>query len=224
MTEMVAKQLLDLLTNGELVPGDKLPPERELALQLKVGRTTVREALKLLTLSGLLEARRGDGTYVRQDFTSFILQQISWPVLLNTQQIEMVLEVRLPIEVQAASLAAERITEEELNKLIQSMKLLKTKNAELDPEADLEFHTLIAKASHNEVLLRLMNSLQSILHQYIELSAQNTTDHETTLEEHQRIVDAICAHDPIAAAAAMEEHISISRVLIMSAFNQKNNQ
>ena len=63
MTEQVANRLVKLLSNGDLKPGDKLPPERELAKRLNVGRTTVREALKLLTLSGLLEARRGDGTY-----------------------------------------------------------------------------------------------------------------------------------------------------------------
>ncbi|MBE3119350.1 MAG: FadR family transcriptional regulator [Candidatus Atribacteria bacterium] len=103
MTELVAKQLLSLLSEGHLIPGDKLLPERELAHQLHVGRTTVREALKVLTLSGLLEARRGDGTYVRQNFTNFILQQISWLLLLNTQQVDMVLEVRLAIG--AATLA-----------------------------------------------------------------------------------------------------------------------
>ncbi len=113
-TEMVANRLVRLLANGALKPGDKLPPERELAHQLHVGRTTVREALKLLTLSGLLAARRGDGTYVNHEFTNFISRQIEWPVLLSAQELDMIVEVREALELKAARLAAERATGEEI--------------------------------------------------------------------------------------------------------------
>jgi GntR family transcriptional repressor for pyruvate dehydrogenase complex len=223
MTELVAKQLLGLLTDGYLKPGDKLPPERELANQLKVGRTTVREALKLLTLSGLLEARRGDGTYVRKDFTNFVLQQITWPLHLSTQQVDMILEVRLPLEIQAAKLAAERSTPEELREIAQLIELPKSKsrNVTRETEIDLAFHEAIADASHNELLCHLMHSLQSILRQYIELAGKMTDDSETTVEEHRRIYEAIAAKDPKVAGKAMEEHISISKIMILKAFNPK---
>jgi len=223
MTELVANRLLDLLKSGALRPGDKLPPERELAGQLNVGRTTVREALKLLTLSGLLEAKRGDGTYVRQEFVSFLSQQIEWPVFLSAHQVDMVLEVRQPLEVQAARLAAERATPDELERIADFRQLLEIegRDIERETELDLEFHNAIAAASHNELLSRLMLSLQSILLQYIKLSNEMTDSHETTVAEHQAIHDAIAAKDSDAAEHAMIQHLAISKVLIVRAFNHE---
>jgi GntR family transcriptional repressor for pyruvate dehydrogenase complex len=86
---------------------------------------------------------------------------------------------------------------------------------------DLEFHNAIAAASHNELLSRLMLSLQSILHQYIELSNEMTDSHETTVAEHQAIYDAIAAKDSDAAEHAMIHHLAVSKVLIMGAFNHE---
>ena len=224
MTELVAKRLLGLLSSGALRPGDKLPPERELAAQLNVGRTTVREALKLLTLSGLLEARRGDGTYVRQEFVSFLLQQFDLPLLLSSHQVDMVLEVRQPLEVQAASMAAQRATPDELRKLARLARLLaevEGRDIARETELDLEFHNAIAAATHNEILSHLMLSLQSILRQYIQLSNKMTDRLETTVAEHQAIYDAIAAGDPDAARRAMIEHLRISRKLILKAFERE---
>jgi len=224
MTELVAKQLLGLLSGGHLSPGDKLPPERELASQLKVGRTTVREALKLLTLSGLLEARRGDGTYVSLDFTNFVIQQISWPLLLSTRQVDMILEVRLPLEIQAAKLASERATSEELKEIARFIDLPKPKprNITGETEVDLSFHEAIASASHNELLSNLMYSLQNILRQYIELANKMTDDSETTVNEHRRVYEAIAGQNAKAAGKAMEEHINLSKTMILKAFNPKS--
>ena len=109
VTEQVANRLVKLLSNGELKPGDKLPAERDLARQLNVGRTSVREALKLLTLSGLLEARRGDGTYVNTSFMGALTRHIEWPLLLNASELDRVVEVREALEVKAARLAAQRV-------------------------------------------------------------------------------------------------------------------
>jgi GntR family transcriptional regulator, transcriptional repressor for pyruvate dehydrogenase complex len=223
MTELVAKQLLGLLSDGRLAPGDKLPAERELATQLEVGRTTVREALKLLTLSGLLEARRGDGTYVRRDFTNFVLEQITRPLLLSTPQVDMVLEVRLPLEVQAAKLAAERATTEELAEIERLSDLPRSvpRNLREETVTDIALHQAIAAASHNELLVRLMGSMQSILQQYTELSNQMTENNETTVNEHQQISRAISMRDADAAERAMREHLNISHQLILKAFQQQ---
>jgi GntR family transcriptional repressor for pyruvate dehydrogenase complex len=117
--EAVAQKLIGLFNNAVLKPGDRLPPERELAARLGVGRTTVREALKLLTLSGLLEAKRGSGTYVRADYSSFVANQVAWPALLNAQDVEVIFEVRAGLEVQAASLAAERASDAEIARIAE---------------------------------------------------------------------------------------------------------
>jgi len=219
MTELVSQRLVALLSDGALRPGDKLPPERELAQQLGVGRTTVREALKLLTLSGLLEARRGDGTYVRQSFTSFLSQQIEWPVLLSVQEVDKIVEVREALEVKAARLAAERATSEEVERIGIFRDLLEIEGRDIERETDLdlEFHHAIAEASHNELLSRLMLSLQNILRQYIALSNQMTDRLETTVTEHQAIYDAIAASDVDGAERAMSEHLALSKAWILKA-------
>ena len=223
LTELVAQRLAALLSNGALRPGDKLPPERELAQQLGVGRTTVREALKLLTLGGLLEAKRGDGTYVRREFTNFLSQQIEWPVLLSVQEVDKIVEVREALEVKTARLAAERATPEELEKIGVFRQLLEIEGRDIERETDLdlEFHRAIADASHNELLSRLMLSLQNILRQYIALSNQMTDMLETTVAEHRAIYDAIAARDADAAEQAMAEHLAISKTWILKAISRK---
>jgi GntR family transcriptional repressor for pyruvate dehydrogenase complex len=224
MTELVAKQLLDSLSNGSLKPGDKLPAERDLATQFNVGRTTVREALKLLTLSGLLEAKRGAGTYVRQDFSSFLIQQVEWPLLLNAHQVDMVLEVRQPLETQAVVLAAERATQGELETIACFDKLLgiEGRDIELETELDLDFHNAIAEAAHNDLLSSLMSSLQGILRQYIKLANEMTDNLETTYQEHKAIYNAIANRDPVKAKQAMIQHLNISKELIMRAFHNNS--
>jgi len=221
VTELVSKRLLGLISTGVLKPGDRLPPERELAQRLGVGRTTVREALKLLTLSGLLEAKRGSGTYVRQEFSSFLSQQIEWPVLLSVDEVDMIVEVREGLEAKTARLAAERATPEEMERIavFQQLYQIQGRDIERETDLDLEFHQAIAAASHNGLLSRLMFSLQNILRQYIALSNEMTDRLDTTIVEHQRIYDAIAAKDPKAAEQAMMEHLAISRSWILKAIS-----
>ncbi len=219
VTEIVAQRLMRLLSEGVLRPGDKLPAERDLAQQLRVGRTTVREALKLLTLSGILEARRGDGTYVRQDFTAFLTQQIRWPVLLCRREVNMIVEVREGLEVKAAGLAAQRATPEDIERIavFRQLQQIEGRDIELETELDMQFHHAIAVAAHNELLLQIMLSLQGIIRQYIALSSEATDRLETTFAEHQAIYDAIVARDPAAAERAMMNHLTISRRGILDA-------
>ena len=221
MTELVAQRLVGLLSDGVLKPGDRLPAERDLAQKLNVSRTTVREALKLLTLSGLLEARRGDGTYVRQDFTNFLSQQIEWPILLSASEVDMIVEVREGLEARAARLAAERATPEDILRMgvYREMQEIDVRDVERATDLDLEFHNAIAHTSHNDLLFRLMSSLQNILRQYIALANQQADELETTVAEHQAIYEAIAARDPDAAERAMMDHLAISKTWILKAVN-----
>jgi GntR family transcriptional regulator, transcriptional repressor for pyruvate dehydrogenase complex len=224
MTELVSKRLIHLISSGALKGGDKIPPERDLAMQLNVGRTTLREALKLLTLSGVLEAKRGDGTYVRAEFIDLLSQQLAWPVLLGTRDLDMLLEVRLPLEVQSARLAAERCNEEDLKRIRGFEKLLEIRGRDIQKETDLdlEFHQAIADASRNKLLCQLMQSLHGILRQYIMLSNEATDRVETTVAEHQAVYDAIAARDSDTAEHAMKEHLRLSKMWITTAFSRES--
>jgi GntR family transcriptional repressor for pyruvate dehydrogenase complex len=220
MSELVAKRLIKLLSNGTLKAGDRIPPERDLAVRLRVGRTTLREALKLLTISGVLETKRGDGTYVCAEFGNLLSHQLAWPVLLNTHDVDMVLEVRSPLEVQAARLAAQRATPADLERIgiFRQLLTIEGRDTELETTLDLEFHDAIASTSRNKLLCDLMRSLHRILRQYIMLSNEMTARLQTTIAEHQKVYDAIAAHDPDAAESAMNEHLAWSKDWITSGF------
>jgi GntR family transcriptional repressor for pyruvate dehydrogenase complex len=176
-----------------------------------------------LTLCGLLKAKRGDGTYVRQEFTSFLSHQIEWPVLLSVHDVDMIVEVREGLEIKAARLAAERATPEEIEKIGIFRQLLEIEGRDIERETDLdlEFHHAIANASHSELLCRLMLSLQGILRRYVRLSNQMTDRLETTVAEHQGVYDAIAARDPDAAERAMMDHLASSKIWILDSIDQE---
>ncbi|HBY93812.1 MAG: FadR family transcriptional regulator [Ardenticatenaceae bacterium] len=217
-TEAVAQQLIQLLMTGALAQGDRLPSERELAQHLHVGRTTVREALKLLTLSGVLEARRGAGTYVRHKYWSFVAEQIKWPALLQRMDVEELLEVRGPMEIQAARLAAERATPEDLSRIeaaLDDLKALKERDVERETEIDMRFHRYIAEASRNSLLLIVMDALAAPLRMHIEQANRMTADTSSTIAEHRAVYEALRRHNPEAAAKAMSKHLDMSRFLAL---------
>lgn len=219
VTEIVAQRLMNLLSEGILRPGDKLPPERDLARQLRVGRTTVREVLKMLTLSGILEAKRGDGTYVRTDFRDFLTRQIHWPILLSNHEVNMIAEVREGLEVKAARLAALRATPEEIEDIavFRKMAHIEGRDIDLETDLDMQFHNAIAKAAHNELLSHLMLSLQGFFHQYITIASELTDRLETTISEHQAIYQAIVSRDSDAAERAMISHLLSSKEWMLHA-------
>ena len=219
VTEIVAQRLMRLLSEGVLRPGDKLPPERDLAKQLHVGRTTVREALKLLTLSGILEAKRGDGTYVRRDFGDFLTQNIRWPLLLSNREVNMIVEVREGLEVMAVRLAALRAKPEDMGEIavFREMIHIEGRNIELETDLDMQFHIAIAKAAHNELLLQLILSLNGMVRQYIALASEMTDRLESTITEHEAIYQAITSRDPDAAGRAIISHLLSSKEWILNA-------
>jgi GntR family transcriptional regulator, transcriptional repressor for pyruvate dehydrogenase complex len=226
VTEIVAQRLIRLLSEGILRPGDKLPAERDLALQLQVGRTTVREALKMLTMSGILEAKRGDGTYVRRDFGDFLARQIHLPLLLSNQEVNMIVEVREGLETKAARLAAIRASPEEIEEIsvYRKMAQIEGRDIEVETELDMQFHNAIAKAAHNELLSQLMLSLHEMLRKYIKMASEYTDRLETTINEHQSIYQAIVSHDADAAALAMISHLQSSKEWMLKAsFGDVNN-
>lgn len=223
-TEAVAQRLIGLISSGDLKSGDRLPVERDLATQLHVGRTTVREALKLLTLSGLLEVRRGRGTFVREDFSSFLANQMEWPVLLSARDVEHLFEVREAIEVHSAKLAAQKATPEEIERILifRKMTQLPTRDCDKETEIDLQFHQAIAIGAHNPLALRLILSVQNLLREYNTLSNELAQDLSSTVEEHEAIYKAIAARDSQGAAEAMACHLQIARAWTMRALKENS--
>lgn len=205
--ERIADRLLAALAVGVLQPGERLPSERELAEQLGVSRSTVREAVQFLGALGLVEIRHGSGTFVRSD-GDLPSEWLQWT---KRHQVEVheLLEVRRGLEAVAAELAAERSHDlEAIEAALADME------AAIDGpdvpglvEADLSFHTALAAASGNTALRHLTESLGRELLRERGAIWNEPGRPERSLREHRRIYEAVRAGDALAARTALVDHL-----------------
>ena len=205
----VVKQLTGLLTRGDLEPGSRLPPERQLSEALGVGRSAVREALAALEILGIVTVRPGSGTYLRESTSELLPTTLSWGLMLSAKRTAELIEVRGGLEIQAATLAADRISDEELARLRSYVEIMHDNLDAVDVfiEADARFHLQIATSSGNVVLRDLLQSVRSLLRLWVERALQNVQQATDAYEEHLAVLDALEARDPERAAAAMQAHM-----------------
>jgi GntR family transcriptional repressor for pyruvate dehydrogenase complex len=213
LTEAVVNQLKTLILDGRLKPGDKLSSERELCSELGVSRTAVREAKRALITMGLLEARPGEGTFVRSPLFADSVEVSNWEALLGEESVSQLIEARRILEMASAGLAAERLTPEEGQAIQQTVKDIQVAVETADDEAfmaaDLAFHTTIARATHNAVLVQMTQVIRAPLKNFIKAVVNNVEGYAmATLNRHQEIADAIVASDPNGARKAMDQHLT----------------
>lgn len=208
--EHIVEQIQGLIGEGKLRPGDQLPPERVLAEMFQVSRTSVREALRALELSGLIEGRQGGGTFVRSRSIEDLVQPLASAVLAGKRELADVLEVREMIEPAIARKAALRATDEQIAQLeaILERQGEKVARGESYPREDAEFHDTIAVAADNPMVLRLLSVVMDLLHESRATYLQGADRPVRSLDGHRRILDAIKRHDPEAAYQATLEHVS----------------
>lgn len=213
-TQIILEQIKKLIINGQLAPGDRLLTEHELAERFQVSRTSVREALAALSLTGILEIRQGEGIFVKTSPSNAVIEPLSFILLLEKGKLQNILEVRKALEVEAAGLAAMRRDEEDLaalKELISQMEedLPEAKRSE---ELDLKFHLALAKASKNPLLDRLMNTVQEIMGQTLQvtralwLSATEGTTYRL-FEDHRDIYEMILEQNTEKARELTYEHL-----------------
>ncbi|SDR89328.1 FadR/GntR family transcriptional regulator [Microlunatus soli] len=216
---VVARQLLQLLTSGDLAPGSRLPPERALAERLGVGRSAVREAIASLEILGVVQVRPGSGSYLRGGTSELLPRTLSWGLLLAASRTEELLEIRSGLEGQATGLAAERATEAQVRDL---KKYLDRMQRNLDRpkafiESDVRFHTAIAHAAGNEVLADLLQTIRSLLQVWTERGLSTRAQADDAYAEHAEVYEAIAAHDPQRAAERMAAHMVTASERVLSA-------
>jgi DNA-binding FadR family transcriptional regulator len=216
LAELAVRQLHQQLLSGRWQVGARLPAEPELADQLGVGRSTLREAVRALVHAGMLETRQGSGTYVRS-----MTAESGWEPLLRRAAVLEVYEVREALEVQAARLAAERRTDSDVTAL--RTRLAARDNAhELARdgrfvEADLAFHRTVIAAAHNQLLTDMFDSFASVLREaLVAIVSDRDLDDVDVAPTHARLVAAIEAGDPRAAEQATREHISPTAAVLRS--------
>jgi GntR family transcriptional regulator, transcriptional repressor for pyruvate dehydrogenase complex len=211
--EQVADSLLESLKNGTLKSGDKLDSVEVLAKNFNVGRSAIRESLSALRAMGILEMRQGEGTYVKSFDASRFSLPVSVAFLMKSEDLQELLEVRKILEVGAAGAAAASYKSEDLSPMREAIgKMEEAKGSgEIGDQADLAFHMALVKASHNQMLINLMNSVSEIMMQAMRETRKLLHTPEGTerlLQEHQRILDAIETRDEDKAREAMLAHLN----------------
>ncbi len=207
--EQVAQRIQHLILDGHLRPGDRLPTERELADRFGVSRSSVRDAIRVLELMGLVEPRQGEGTVVRDLSPEALVNPLASLLVRSRALLGDLLDVRKMIEPHLAARAAVYATEEEVAHLqaILDRQRAKAERGELAVEEDSEFHYTIATAARNQVILRILDVLMDLLKTSRERSLQVPGRLERSLEGHRRILEAIRRRNPAAAEAAMRRHL-----------------
>jgi len=198
-----------LIRDGRLNPGDKLPPERELAEAFGVSRTSVRDAIRVLEMQGMVEPRQGDGTVVRDLSPDSLVSPLASVLARNGRLLTELLDVRKILEPPLAARAAAHASEEDVNKLraILDRQTEKVRRGELAIDEDTQFHYMIATAAKNSVVMRVVDVLMDLLRESRERSLQVKGRLQKSLAGHRQIFGAIRSRDQAAAEAAMRQHL-----------------
>jgi GntR family transcriptional repressor for pyruvate dehydrogenase complex len=211
VTDEAILKIKEMLLSGELKPGDRLPPEKELSEKLGLSRNSLREAVKALDVIRVLDVRRGDGTFVTSLEPRLLLEAMSFVVDLHEDSSVLELfEVRRILEPAAAAIATRRATPEDIAKLEDLLgEVTEDTSAEALVEHDLRFHGYINDLSGNSYLSSLLESLSSRTHRArIWRGLTETGAVARTLEEHRAIVDAMAAKDTDQVRYCATAHIS----------------
>lgn len=207
--EEIVVKVKEMIDQGRLKSGEKLPGERELSEVFHVSRSSVREALRSLESKGYLESRQGDGTYIASKPVESLVSPLA-SVIFSEKDSQMELfEMRRLIEPQLAFLAAERATEEGIARMEEALAQQEQAiaNGESGTEVDKEFHYLMAKATNNRVLLRLTDHMRDLLAESRDKYLQVEGRPEMSIARHRQVLDAIKARNGELAAQVMLDHV-----------------
>jgi len=210
--QQVAEQIQSVIEASQFAPGTRLPPERELALQLGVSRPSLREALIALEIAGRVEIRMGSGVYVCAASPT----DDAAPAALGESPTEL-MQVRSVLEGAVITQAAARVTRAGLERLKACVEAMRQDIRRGHPpvDADRRFHIAIAEMTGNSLLARMVGELfdgrHSPISSRMSRRAENSDTWETALHEHEAICQALERRDPQEAAAAMHQHLKASR-------------
>lgn len=210
LSDQVASQLLNMVKNNTIRPGEKLPSERELCELLGVSRTVVREGVRSLVAKGLLEVRRGGGTVVRSPDPALASEMMT--MLLGAGSnvaFTHVQEVRRLLEIEIAELASERRDDSDLDRMETQLALMVQHGADPErwAEADVAFHAVIATATHNPLYPVLLSSIADMLIEVRRTGIRLPDTPAKAYQHHQNIFAAIKARDRVGARKAMQNHL-----------------
>jgi GntR family transcriptional repressor for pyruvate dehydrogenase complex len=213
LTMQVVEHVRALVSSGELKPGDRLPPERELARELNISRSSLRSGIGFLSAMGVLQSRHGAGTFVSTGPPALDSSSLTVLGALHHFLPWQMFEARLVLEANVAALAAERATDEHLAELADEVAEMYA--ALEDPQEylvhDVRFHRTIARAAGNPILAALMETITANLYETRVETVHNSTYLKESTEMHREIYRAIRSHNPVHARHCMEQHLNAAR-------------
>ena len=219
LAEQVEDQIYHYILDEALEPGAKLPNEFALGERFRVGRSTIREAVKLLSSKGIVEVRRGSGTYVLTTALG-----VGDPLGLSAVQDKTALaldlvNVRLLLEPGIAEMAANNATDEDIARLRRLCERVERKIHDGDRyiEDDIAFHTCVAESSKNMVVEQLIPIIDTAVMMFVNVTHKKLIDQ--TIETHRMLTEAIARHDPIGARSAMVMHLNYNRTYIKKLYD-----
>lgn len=212
ISEIIVDQIRALMRQGQLKPGDRLPPERDLCERFGVSRVTVREALRMLESSGLVQIRVGarGGAFVTAPSSDRVGEGLTDMLTLSAISAADVTEVRMILEVGIVPLVCERATEQDIADLEEICERSEAalRSGEYSMEYSLEFHTRVARATHNPAVVMLVDSFRGPIHMSLEQAREVAPEMgELGTREHQRFIEAVRRRAPDAATKIMREHL-----------------
>ena len=215
--EEIVRQIRQMIGEGRLNSGDRLPPERDLAEKFVVSRTSVREALRTLESLGLVEIRPGEGTFVRRVSVESLVQPLAAVVASHREAIGELFEARRLLEPMIAALAATRATPEERHEM---ERILDEQGKEVAAGGtgiaqDAQFHAALGAAAHNRAITRIVNAIMDLLAQSREESLNTPGRPTRSHEDHRRVLHAVAQRDAAAARQAMEDHLVAVEALVL---------
>ena len=210
--ELVAERLVTLIGDHSFQPGDQLPTERELTASFQVGRSSVREALRMLESQGVIRSVNG-GAFVVADAANLLNSSLRLLLTLDeSTRIHDVIELRSVLECEAAALAAERHRAAHLAQMDQAIeemtKGLEEPEADAFIDADLRFHLAVAEATGNRVLLHSMQAVRDVIRRMLMTVFHLPGSAARAVEEHRAVRAAIAAGDASRARAEMRAHLA----------------
>ncbi len=214
ISEEIVAQLKSLIFSGKLKPGEKLPPERDLAKLLGVSRVSLREALNALQGMGLVEIQQGNRSFVRPITTKSIHDPLVAFTKSSRENVIMIIEVRKYLEMGAASLAAERATGKEIKRLEKVLKDMEEdlQKNRLGAKADLDFHSIIVDATRNHAYIHVLHTVYDLLQEELRIAwagvFRKRDRRQLLFEQHKRIFQAIKKRDSKRSADEVLAHLT----------------
>jgi GntR family transcriptional repressor for pyruvate dehydrogenase complex len=218
LTVKLIARIKNLISSGVLVPGSKLPPERELASHFGVSRPSLRQALKVLEIMGIISQRVGDGTYLNENISEILNEPMEFLILMDGISIHELVELRSIMEPELAALAAARATVEDLGALERAINQHEASPRDLAKsiEADLNFHKAILRAAGNRACSRLLAYIHKSIWQSLSITSQ-LVEAQRPLAGHKAIYSAIYGRDSSEARQQMSEHMRRAKLLLIEA-------